>query len=113
MSSFGEASAARVASAGAGVKQAVRQQFGPAAASYSVSRVHLGGPDLDAMLAAAALRESPPTARVLDVGTGAGHTAFAFAPHAALVEALDITEQMLEEVAKAARGRGLVGGRCC
>ncbi len=43
---------------------------------------------------------------MLDVATGAGHTAFAFAPHVAKVTATDITEEMLAETRKLAKGRG-------
>ena len=75
-------------------KQRVRDQFGPAAARYAVSDVHVGGPDLTAMLRAVALTGRE---RLLDVGTGAGHTALAFAPRVTEVVALDLTEAMLEQ----------------
>ena len=44
---------------------------------------------------------------MLDVATGAGHTALAFAPHVAKVTATDITEEMLAETRKLAESRGL------
>ena len=44
---------------------------------------------------------------MLDVATGAGHTALAFAPHVAKVTATDITEEMLGETRKLAKARGL------
>jgi len=98
---------------GGGVKRAVQEKFGEAAASYATSPVHVGGPDLDAMVLAAELGGAGgPPPRVLDVGTGAGHTAFAFAPHAAHVEALDLTQEMLDEVGKGARARGLENIHC-
>ena len=53
------------------------------------------------------LTEPKPHWRVLDVATGAGHTAFAFAPHVAKVTATDITDEMLAETRKLARSRGL------
>ena len=53
------------------------------------------------------LTEPKPHWRVLDVATGAGHTALAFAPHVAKVTATDITEEMLAETRKLARARGL------
>ena len=86
----------------------IQERFGRAAAAYAVSAVHRGGPDLDAMLAAAALcgRE-----RVLDLGCGPGHAAAAFAPHAAEVVALDLTEAMLEVGRKLAAERGLANLR--
>jgi SAM-dependent methyltransferase len=92
-------------------KQAVRAQFGRAAAGYTVSAVHVGGPDLDAMVAAG-LEASQAPACVLDVGTGAGHTAFAFARHAGRVDALDITREMLDEVERGARQRNLSNVHC-
>ena len=92
-------------------RQDVQQTFGRAAANYAVSRTHNGGPDLDAMLAAARL-QGPQPGRLLDIGTGAGHTAFAFAPHIAQVEALDLTQEMLEQVERGARERGLTNIRC-
>ena len=45
--------------------------------------------------------------RLLDVATGAGHTALAFAPHVAKVIASDITDQMLAEARKLAAERGV------
>jgi SAM-dependent methyltransferase len=47
------------------------------------------------------------TERVLDVATGAGHTAFALAPYAAEVVALDITKEMLAVAQKSAAERHL------
>lgn len=87
-----------------GVKASVQRQFGAVAAAYGTSAVHAGGPDLEAMLAAADLRGNE---RVLDVGSGAGHTALAFAPRAATVLAVDLTEPMLEEGRRRAAERGL------
>ncbi len=94
------------------VKETVQRRFGQAAAHYAVSATHVGGPDLDAMLAASN-REGPARAgRLLDVGTGAGHTAFAFAPWLEQVEALDLTQEMLDEVARGARERDLSNIHC-
>jgi SAM-dependent methyltransferase len=45
--------------------------------------------------------------RVLDVGTGTGHTALAFAPHVRDVIGLDLTEEMLTEARKLVRERGI------
>jgi ubiquinone/menaquinone biosynthesis C-methylase UbiE len=44
---------------------------------------------------------------VLDVATGAGHTAFAFAPHASKVIASDITDPMLSQTRQLAKSKGL------
>jgi ubiquinone/menaquinone biosynthesis C-methylase UbiE len=44
---------------------------------------------------------------VLDVATGAGHTALAFAPHVAHIIATDLTPEMLHKTAELAAQRGL------
>lgn len=82
----------------------VQEQFAPAAASYVVSAGHAGGEDLDTLVAwGRALRP----ARVLDVATGAGHTALAFAGVARSVVAFDVTEAMLATARGFVRGRGV------
>jgi ubiquinone/menaquinone biosynthesis C-methylase UbiE len=86
------------------VKQSVQRQFGQVAANYATSAVHVAGPDLDAMLVAAAPRTD---ARLLDAGCGAGHTALAFAPRVAEVVAVDLTEAMLTQARRLAAERGL------
>lgn len=90
------------------IESRIQERFGRAAAAYAVSPVHRGGPDLDAMLAAAALTGRE---RVLDLGCGPGHAAAAFAPHAAEVVALDLTEAMLETGRALAAERGLANLR--
>lgn len=95
------------------VKQAVQDWFGPAARGYAASAVHRGGPDLEAMLAASGLDpDAPHPGRLLDVGTGAGHTAFAFASRIARVDALDLTREMLEQVEAGCRQRGIANVHC-
>jgi ubiquinone/menaquinone biosynthesis C-methylase UbiE len=70
----------------------VQAQFGAVAAAYVTSAGHAGGDDLEQLLAwGRALRPG----RVLDVATGAGHTALAFARLGARVVACDLTEPML------------------
>jgi len=86
------------------ISASIQDQFGRAAARYAVSPVHRGGPDLDAMLAAAALSGRE---RVLDLGCGPGHAAAAFAPYAAEVVGLDLTEAMLVEARSMAALRGI------
>ena len=54
-----------------------------------------------------ALAAPQPADTVLDIATGAGHTALAFAPHVSQVVAYDLTEPMLVETAKNAANRGL------
>ena len=84
--------------------QSVQDQFGAVAAAYAVSAVHANGPDLAALVEAAAFR---PTDLVLDLGCGAGHTALAAAARSGQVTAFDVTPQMLEVAADLARGRGI------
>jgi SAM-dependent methyltransferase len=72
--------------------QKVQAQFGAIAAAYVTSAGHAGGDDLEQLLAwGRALRPR----RVLDVATGGGHTALAFAGLGARVTAFDLTEPML------------------
>ena len=83
---------------------AVRKQFGAAARQYVTSAVHSGGPDLDALVAAAAPRSGM---RLLDVGCGTGHTTLALAAAGGTVTGLDLTEEMLEMAREEAARRGL------
>jgi ubiquinone/menaquinone biosynthesis C-methylase UbiE len=75
------------------IKQRVRQQFGGTSAAYAVSATHRAGNDLDRLLE---LAECRPDCEVLDVATGAGHTARVIAPHVSHVVISDITPQMLD-----------------
>jgi ubiquinone/menaquinone biosynthesis C-methylase UbiE len=84
--------------------QQVQRNFGAAAADYVTSKVHATGPDLVWLAETAALTG---TERVLDVATGGGHAAFALAPSAAEVVALDLTRPMLEVAQKEAEARHL------
>lgn len=79
-------------------------QFGARADAYLASAVHAQGEDLNAIAAKLAGR---PDARVLDLGCGAGHVSFAVAPHVASVTACDLSQAMLDVVARAASDRGL------
>jgi ubiquinone/menaquinone biosynthesis C-methylase UbiE len=82
----------------------VQNNFGAAAADYVTSKVHASGQDLAWLVEAAALTG---VERVLDVATGAGHTAFVLAAGAAEVVALDLTRPMLEVAQREASARGL------
>jgi len=86
------------------VTSLVQKKFGEAAADYAASAVHAAGPSLARLIE---LIEPEPTWRHLDIATGAGHTALAFAPKVAKVTASDITPEMLRETRQLARERGL------
>jgi ubiquinone/menaquinone biosynthesis C-methylase UbiE len=85
-------------------KSLVQQQFGAHAAAYATSTVHAKGASLGRLVELVA---PAPHWQALDVATGAGHTAAAFAPHVARVIASDLTEAMLAEAAKLAVAKGL------
>lgn len=82
----------------------VQQQFGAHASAYVTSAVHAKGASLARVVE---LVSPKPTWRALDVATGAGHMALAFAPHVAHVIASDVTSEMLTETARLAASRGL------
>jgi ubiquinone/menaquinone biosynthesis C-methylase UbiE len=85
-------------------KSLVQQQFGAHAAAYSTSTVHAKGASLARLVE---LTQPQAHWRALDVATGAGHTAAAFAPHVASVVASDLTDEMLVEAAALAATKGL------
>src|SRR6202034_3488194 len=82
----------------------VAAQFGPRAAAYVASVTHSQGEDLAQLAAMVAGQDQP---RVLDLGCGGGHAAFAVAPVARGVVAYDLSQDMLDAVAAEARRRGL------
>ena len=86
------------------MKSLVQRRFGAAAADYATSALHAKGLSLAQLIV---LTRPEPSWRVLDVATGAGHTAFAFAPHIVQVTASDITAEMLAEARKLAESKGL------
>ena len=71
----------------------VKQQFGAHANAYATSAVHAQGESLARLTA---LTQPQRDWIVLDVSTGAGHTALAFARFVARVVATDLTPQMLD-----------------
>jgi ubiquinone/menaquinone biosynthesis C-methylase UbiE len=85
-------------------KSLVQQQFGAHAAAYATSTVHAKGASLGRLVE---LVKPQSHWHVLDVATGAGHTAAAFAPHVARAVASDITDEMLAEARKLAASKGL------
>jgi SAM-dependent methyltransferase len=91
-------------SAGGEQGRLVREQFAPSAQAYVASASHAGGDDLQRLLAWGRVLRP---ARVLDVATGGGHTALAFAAVAARVVAYDLTEAMLRAARDFIRGRGV------
>lgn len=88
--------------------EAVRRQFDRSAAAYGTSPIFAAGHDLALMVDAAT-----PTAAmtVLDVGTAAGHTAFAFAPHVREVVGTDVSPGMIAEAERQAAARGITNVR--
>jgi ubiquinone/menaquinone biosynthesis C-methylase UbiE len=81
----------------------VERQFGGQAAAYLSSQVHAQGEEF------AQLRQRVgeiDTARVLDLGCGAGHVSFQIADLAAEVVAYDLSPRMLDVVGESARDRG-------
>lgn len=81
----------------AAIKSLVQSQFAPVAQAYVTSATHAHGADLQRLVALAAPRGHE---LALDVATGGGHTALAFAPHVRMMIASDLTLSMLQ----AARG---------
>ncbi|HEU5019067.1 MAG TPA: methyltransferase domain-containing protein [Pseudolabrys sp.] len=86
----------------------VQEHFGKTAASYLTSKPHALGKSLERLVA---LTEPHPGWRMLDIATGGGHVAYAFAPHVARVWATDITQEMLDLVKREASQRGLANVR--
>jgi ubiquinone/menaquinone biosynthesis C-methylase UbiE len=86
------------------VNAGIQSQFGAAASAYVTSAVHASGPDLKAMVEAAALTGAE---HVLDIGSGGGQAACAVAPRAASVTGIDITPEMVAVASGVARERGL------
>lgn len=84
-------------------KSLVNEQFGRSAHAYAVSDVHAKGASLAQLVAAVGPHKSW---HMLDIATGAGHTALAFAPHVARAVASDLTPEMLTETAALAVERG-------
>jgi len=85
-------------------EDSVQQVFGKHAKSYITSSIHARGESLEQLVA---LVDPKPDWKALDIATGAGHTAFAFAPHVTHVWATDITSEMLAATEGGARQRGL------
>lgn len=85
-------------------KTLVQSQFSRSAEGYAVSPVHAKGRSLDRVVEMAKPQSDW---HVLDIATGAGHTALAFAPHVDQVISSDLTPRMLEVAADLAKERGI------
>jgi ubiquinone/menaquinone biosynthesis C-methylase UbiE len=83
----------------------IQQQFGAHADQYATSAVHAQGESLARLVE---LTKPQGDWTVLDVSTGAGHTALAFAPRVAQVIAVDLTPRMLDTARKLANERGML-----
>jgi ubiquinone/menaquinone biosynthesis C-methylase UbiE len=82
----------------------VKRQFGLNAERYVQSYDHSKGESLDRMVEAV---NAQPDWRALDIATGGGHTALAFAPRVREVVATDITHEMLDAAERFIRGKGV------
>lgn len=86
------------------ILEMARSQFELTGPGYVTSPRHAAGDDLRRLLELAAPRGDE---HVLDIATGAGHTALAFAPHVADVVACDLTPRMIELAVSLAAERGI------
>lgn len=82
----------------------VQAQFGAHADKYVTSTVHAQGESLKRLVE---LVQPQKDWRALDVSTGGGHTALAFAPFVREVIASDLTPAMLEAAEKFIRDKGV------
>jgi ubiquinone/menaquinone biosynthesis C-methylase UbiE len=85
-------------------KSRVQRQFGQNAQKYRDEPLFAAGEDLGHMIEAA---QPGGEECLLDVGTGAGHTALAFAPHVSQCIGLDLTEEMVQIATQLADKRGI------
>ena len=89
-------------------REEVKRRFGAYAENYVRSPDHTASESRDRLLALTAPRSEW---RVLDIATGGGHTALAFAPHVREVVATDITKPMLEASERHIRASGVTNVR--
>jgi SAM-dependent methyltransferase len=85
-------------------KALVQSQFGAAAQRYVTSPSHARGDDLALMVE---LAQPAAHEQALDIATGGGHTALAFAAHVRSVVASDLTAPMLVAAARHIAERGV------
>lgn len=87
-----------------------QQMFGPQAGVYAESKVHIRDDSLDSvqrLTAPGFLEGTTPYRWAVDIGTGAGFTAFAMAEVSERVVASDITQPMLRQARRISGERGL------
>jgi ubiquinone/menaquinone biosynthesis C-methylase UbiE len=89
-------------------QQSICKSFSSNAEKYLTSPVHSTGADLDFLARSVAALDQP---KVLDLGCGAGHASYATAPFAQEVIAFDLTREMLEVTAAAAKERSFANIR--
>ncbi len=92
------------------IRNRVQAQFAPAADDYVTSATHAYGVDLARLVA---LSELCGTERLLDVATGGGHTALAFAPHVRRAVACDLTLAMLQAARQHIAAQGITNVTFC
>ena len=83
-------------------KHRVQTQFGQNARHYRDEPLFAAGNDLQIMVEKARPGKN---GRLLDVGTGAGHTALAFAPYVSQCIGLDLTKEMVDNATQLAQER--------
>lgn len=88
-----------------------QRMFGSQASMYATSQVHIHDNRLTTLQRMIA--ETPAPRRAIDLGTGAGFTAFAAAEYAGLVVASDLTLEMLHETRRIAADRALPNVALC
>ena len=94
---------------GNGQGLAAQQVFGPQAAVYATSKVHIRDDSLESVERMVdAANGSNRYGWTVDLGTGAGFTAFAVAGVSDRVIASDVTEPMLRQAQRLGRERGII-----
>ncbi len=88
-------------------REEIEARFGASASEYATSESHAGGPDLDRMLDLVAPRGHE---IMLDVATGAGNTALAFASRVRRVVALDLAQGMIDKTRERFEEAGYTNG---
>ena len=91
-------------------RELIQRQFGLNPDSYATSPVHAKGASLNRLIDAIELK---PEWYVLDIATGAGHTAHTLAPYVRRVVASDLTFGMLKTTMRLASSKGLINLDMC